>query len=212
MATVLEVQVNVHAHTVTAVDINDEEFQIAVRTTDGKNIRLMVQASDTVERLKQKIQAGGGVPSNRQRIFFSGKELVDSRALSEYNIQAGTTVHLVGPVHDPELDKSISTNTSRIQAQPKSRPQPAQISGPFDDEVQIFVKNLLGKSITIQISPRDTVENLRAKVYAKEDIPPAEQRLLYQGKQLEDGHQLLDYNVEKESTLHLVLRLRGGGF
>lgn len=94
MATVLEVQVNVHTKAVTTVD---EEFPISVRTTDGKNIRLMVLSSDTVEKLKQKIQAKEKIPSDRQRIFFSGKELEDNRTLSEYSIQAGTTVHLVGP-------------------------------------------------------------------------------------------------------------------
>ena len=94
MATVLEVQVNVHTKTVTTTN---EEFPISVRTTDGKNIRLMVLTSDPIEKLKQKIQAKERIPSDQQRIFFSGKELEDDRTLSEYNIQNGTTVHLVGP-------------------------------------------------------------------------------------------------------------------
>jgi len=207
MATLLEVQVNVHPKIVAYVD---EEFPIFARTTDGKNIRLMVLSSNTVEKLKQKIQAKERIPSNRQRIFFSGKELEDNRTLSEYDIQAGTTIHLVGPpVQDIQIEASTIAGTLKLRS-PKSHVQSAQTSEHFDDEVQIFVKNLLGKSIAIKISPRDTVESLRAKVYAKEDIPPSEQRLLYGGKQLEDGRQLLDYNIAKESTIHLVLRLRGG--
>lgn len=103
MATLLEVQVNVHPKIVAYVD---EEFPISARTTDGKNIRLMVLSSNTVEKLKQKIQATEKIPSNRQRVFFSGKELEDNRTLSEYDIQAGTTIHLVGP---PVQDTQIGT-------------------------------------------------------------------------------------------------------
>ena len=175
-------------------------MQVFVKTLTGKDTTLDVEPTMMVEDLKMQIYQIEGIPEEQQRLIYGGKQLEDGQTLQDYNVEPDSTIHLVLKLAGGmDVTNETLAETNETSAEQTNQPG-----------MQVFVKTLTGKDMTLNVEPTMMVEHLKKQIYQTEGIVESEQRLIYGGKQLEDGQTLQDYNVEPDSTIHLVLKLKGG--
>jgi ubiquitin C len=162
--------------------------QIFINSCDNKLISIEVQPSDTIEDIKSVIADKKDMHVETFYLSHSGKLLANDKTVDDYGISNNNILNL----HMSIIGGGIETEGG---------------SG-ANGSRQIFIKTLQGKTLTLEVKPEDSIGAIKQRIFEKEGIPVDQQRLVFNGKQLEDAQSVNDYNMADGCSVHLVLRLR----
>ena len=166
------------------ININiSNNFGIIIISHNGQ-FNLDVRPSDTIEEVKSKIQGKQGIPTDHQRLYFSGRQLENSQTLSNYDIKNGSTVQMV-----------------------------LRLRGGMCIFIKSFEGTTFSIYLDCESTVEELKEKILQEINAKggKQLPTASLRLLYSGRELHEGRTLADYNITANSFIHLAGRVKGGG-
>ncbi|XP_036383164.1 polyubiquitin-like [Megalops cyprinoides] len=158
-------------------------MDLTITFLNGQSFSLFVQLHTTVGELKNEIQARAQVPRGKQRLTAQNGQRID-----------------------------LTDDAKTLQGYGLRSGTMVMVLITEPASIQVFLKNDKNQTHTYDVSPDETVSEFKRKVYNKENVPVDQQRLTYGSRQLEDGRKLEDYGIKAGSTIHLLLRLRGGRF
>eukprot|EP01084_Bolivina_argentea_P236633 397831_1 len=154
-----------------------ENMQIFVKTLTGKTITLNVNANDTIQHVKTKIQENSDIPPAQQRLIHRGQQLNDISTLSFYNVKSGDDIHLV---------LRLAPQTFSIET------------------MTIYVKTSRGNTLELEVQKSNSILDIKKMIESKTDIPIKRQKLMYANMELEDYKTLNDGSIEKLSMTHVL--------
>lgn len=161
-------------------------MQLFVKLPTGKTIALELDPSDRIETLKHKIRDREAIPVDHQSLNHVGKILENARTLEDYHIEKESTIHLA-----LRLCGGMQVLTAK--------------SG---NKNTIVIKTLIGKTVSIEVDPADTIATVKQLIEEKMGIPTDQQRIVFNAKHLNDEKTLAEYDIQNNNTLVLVLCLR----
>lgn len=159
---------------------------IIFKRNNGDDYILLVENSDTIEAIKERIKTKYGLPENLQRFVYKGKTLSNEYTLNDYNIHTDVIIDLV------QLASLVQKSNNNI----------------INGGMNIVIKSLDNLVITLEVESSDTIEAIKEMINSKTGIPEDIQRLVYNGKYLDNDHTLAEYGIKPDTEIRLVLRLR----
>jgi hypothetical protein len=179
-------------------------MQIFIKLLAGKTVTLEVAHTDTAATVKARIEQVEGIAAHQQRLVFGGKQIEDHHTLQQCNILKDSVIHLAvqtrGQSHSPPPPVPPPVTQPHFLA-PRT-----YVAPPPPPTVEVFAKLLSGKVFPLTVHLSDTAASVKVKVQDAEGISSHDQRLIFGGVELDDSSTLQQCNVQKESTIHVILK------